>query len=122
VRIGRSCLDWVRGLPILGQHAGVTGEELGACDGYGIPGWGWWPIVAPPARVANAMGTYVPIASKPLEYRIYYDDGTVFVLPFSEPLAVGDEWKDSIARWRVIRVGSSVPGEPVEVWVEPVRD
>jgi hypothetical protein len=68
------------------------------------------------------MGTYVPVERKTLEYRIHYDDGTVLVLPFSEPLAAGEEWKDSIARWRVIRVGSSVRGEPVDVWVEPVRD
>jgi hypothetical protein len=68
------------------------------------------------------MRTYVPVETKPLEYRIRYDDGTMLVLPFSEPLAVGDEWRDSIARWRVIRLGSSVPEEPVDVWVEPVTD
>jgi hypothetical protein len=68
------------------------------------------------------MRTYVPVETKPPEYRVRYDDGTVLVLPFPERLAAGDEWKDSIARWRVIRVGASVAGQPVDVWVEPVRD
>jgi hypothetical protein len=33
-----------------------------------------------------------------------------------------DTWRDTIAEWKVVRVGEAEPGEPVDVWVEPVQD
>jgi hypothetical protein len=60
--------------------------------------------------------------TRAIDYRIRYDDRTVLVMPFSESLAVGDTWKDSVAQWRVVRMGAPVPEEPVDVWVEPVRE
>jgi hypothetical protein len=41
-------------------------------------------------------------------------------MPFSRQLNVGDTWQDTIAEWKVVRIGSAAPGKLVEVWVEPV--
>jgi hypothetical protein len=60
--------------------------------------------------------------AKTVEYRVRYSDGAVLVMPFSRPLEIGHTWKDGVATWRVVRMGAAVPGEPVDVWVEPVRD
>jgi hypothetical protein len=60
------------------------------------------------------------VARRRADYRIRYDDGTMLTFPFSRRLVVGDMWKDSLALWRVVRVDSARPGDPIDVWVKPI--
>jgi hypothetical protein len=85
------------------------------------------PVLAPTTRdrapePSDAPGTLRRPMAEQITYAIHYDDGSSLVMPFSEPLSVGDVWRDTTARWTIVRMGVAVPGEPVDVWVEPVRD
>ena len=55
-------------------------------------------------------------------YTIHYEDGGSLEMPFSRELHVGDTWRDTVAEWKVTKVGTAAPGEAVDIWVEPVHD
>jgi hypothetical protein len=48
------------------------------------------------------------------------EDGNSLTMPFSRLPEVGDTWPDTIAEWKVVRVGAAQPGKPVDAWDEPV--
>lgn len=60
--------------------------------------------------------------SETTTYTVHYEDGSSLTMPFSRELSVGDTWRDTVAEWKVVRVGAAAPGGAVDVWVEPVRD
>jgi hypothetical protein len=60
--------------------------------------------------------------SETTTYTVHYDNGSSLTMPSSRELAVGDTWRDTIAEWKAIRMGTPTPDAAVDVWVEPVRD
>jgi hypothetical protein len=71
---------------------------------------------------ADRVVTLLRPVADTIDYCVHYEDGSSLTMPFSRQLDVGDTWRDTVAEWRVVRISAAESGEPVDIWVEPVRE